>query len=207
MIRALFAKFVKLLRLCKSEMATTVDDGVPDTIDDDECLVRNVYTPWHVEKKSSGWILREAAFIPPRKQKDPLLFSNEISTLRALYTHAQFCKDHGQTISGGRDQIGFAVMRVGHIRALHPLVKEVLATKLMNRTPPLPMHADIIYNFTPEEDQPIPGDIKKVFKQIARTQACFYLDPNPTEALWSGPEILVFPCTVCVRCQKEARAL
>jgi len=203
-MKRLYKQFVMLLRRCTADMRIASAAQVPDVIGDDECLMRNLYTPMHVEAKKNGPVLRDAAFIPPKKQKEPPLFSNEISTLRTNYTNAQFCKKHGQNIASGRKPIGFAVIQVGVIRALQPVVKEVKATPLIDRTPPLPMHADIVYNFTPQEGQPIPGEIKAVFKKIAREHACLYQDPKPDSLDWQGPEPLIFPCKTCVRCHKNS---
>lgn len=181
-------------------------DQVPDTVADEECLVRNVYTPFHVESKQGGKVLKEAAFIPP-KQRESQLFSNEISTLRVSYTNVQFCKEHGRRIASNRDQIGFAVIKVANLRSIEPLACEVKSTKLMEQEPPLPMHADIIYNFTPQSGVPIPHQIKQVFKAIAREHACFYEDPKPESADWQGNDKLTFPCLLCVRCQNRSTSV
>jgi hypothetical protein len=163
---------------------------IPQIVSDDEILVRAIFHSLFYSKSDKK--IKKEAFLPPPQRVD-------VSTLRLSYTTRDFCKNHALSITiRNNTYIGLALIKVAFIRNNKDIV-DVISTyydefgKLVQREEiysndkGLPMHADILYNFTPTIEEPIPQKIRVLANEIAKN-ATFYEDPYPSEKNWNGSE-------------------
>jgi hypothetical protein len=146
---------------------------IPPTVGDAEPLIRIVFSPYHVEMKE-GQVskIKKEAFYPPKS-------SNEISVIRLGYTTLAFCQARGRAMSRpGGSFVGFAQTMTVQVRQ-QPNTEVVASpldaqdfplpnfAEIFTDTPGTPSHADIVYDFRPTHEEPLPQQFKLAAKAIA----------------------------------------
>lgn len=171
------------------------ENHIPNTIAENEVIVRNIFHPLFIKSRSKGG-LKEQAFLPPHTSEDVFnktgKIRNDVSVLRLEYTNADFCKNHALQIPI-KEYCGLAILKVkdcqeinSKLNDIQPYKCEVISTPLVN----LPMHADIIYsNLTIVtyrlQDKTFPFQVRAIAKSLAQA-AKYYPDPNPLVSDWKG---------------------
>lgn len=173
---------------------------IPRIIDENEIIVRCTLHPFHYSRSKKK--VKPEAFTPPPHR-------NDVSTLRLSYTNPDFCKKQGKSIIFGENKyLGLTIFVASIITAISEklenpdqihvsLVASPLDThgQIVNNQDVfttdegLPMHADIIYGYTPEKGVPLPIYVKKFAKELSNNSIVF-VDPLPDEENWLGDELV-----------------
>lgn len=176
-----------------------MQNEIPWTVGSEEALVRAIVHPFFVSKNK----LKREAFLPPNKR-------NDVSVLRLHFTDHDFCKNHGKSLKiGDHKYVGLASIFTYGIREacnepLEPFEDgrkphvDAIATpldvnlhlrassdRIFTDDNGLPMHADVVYNFQPEEGEPIPAQIKILATRL-KSIANFHPDPDIDSDVWTG---------------------
>ena len=154
----------------------------PSEISENEVLVREVYSPFHVNLKTQK--LKPHAFKPPSQRKD-------VSTLRLMFTTAQFCREHALIRDTPQTEYrGLAVIRN---KCVISSGLNTIATPLLEHIPPLPMHADIIHRVAgPLKGVPLEAPLLDDCKFLA-DHSVYYNDPEKNNDTWDI-ELLADEC-------------
>jgi len=181
---------------------------IPLIINEDELLVRCIGNEIFYSTKKQR--IASTAFLPPRE-------SNEVSLLRLSYTDAHRCKAHAKSLKIG-DYIycGLSITKAKSfleatvlIGPTKPTYKNATEIELNVVATPLdidenkreeeeiyvtddglPSHADLLYNFTPEEGKTAPNALKKVAKYLSKNPpTIFFKDEDIESQNWEGPAL------------------
>jgi hypothetical protein len=151
----------------------------PNEIDDDEKIIRAIYSPINLHKNKSKI---NNNFYKPRAGED------EISVNRLDYTTPVFLKNLAkafQNIEGGRNYFGFSLLKASEIRENKFRVEfSPIKEPIEN-----PYHADIKINFTVEKGVPLDSELSHKIKNLT-VQSRFYPDPQPDSIEWNGSELI-----------------
>jgi hypothetical protein len=153
---------------------TTLLDNIPNILEEDEKLVRIIFSPFHIDKKNPTK-LAPNAFRPPSG-------IDEVSVNRLSYTTADACKQHGKSMnSDNKSFLGLASIRYSAILAANAFAR---VSKLVNN----PSHADIYFGITLQKGEPAPAEINFALKELA-SKARYFPDPDRTSDTWLGEDI------------------
>ncbi len=151
---------------------------IPDTIQNDETLVRIIFSPYHVRvNKKTGKIrgIKNSAFhsIPDM---------DEVSVTRINYSSFDVCKAQAKKMENdSKEYQGFAVIKYIDVIESGAFVK---VTKTIDN----PAHADIYYNIIKKRGEAYPAEILLVIESIV-SKSTFIEDPSPSEDKWQGKGI------------------
>lgn len=178
---------------------------IPAIIEEEEILVRSIVYPLMYSKSKKR--LKEIAFRPPANR-------NDVSVLRLSYTSANFCKKHSKSlVIGNHTYCGMALIKVKDVRRVSveqqqkysdgtsalanvqftPLDENnnIVKPPVFKKDKGLPMHADIVYNFSPVKGEAIPVAVRKIARALAKQPpAKFYEDEQPEIEHWVGELII-----------------
>ena len=147
---------------------------VPERFEDDEKLVRIIFSPFHINKKDATKITH-TAFRPP-----PDL--DEVSVNRLNFTTATFCKQQGKAMNTvTKTFYGLASIR-------HSIVLQEGAFARISPKTDNPFHADIYYGVVLQRGEPIPAEMSLILKRLAAS-AHFYPDVNKKSEVWEDGDI------------------
>jgi len=157
---------------------------IPDTIQDDEKLVRIIFSPYHVRfnkktKEIKG--IKNSAFhsIPEM---------DEVSVTRIKFSSLDFCKTQAKEMEnnanqngGNKEYQGFAIVKYLDVINANAFVK---VTPTINNS----AHADIYYKFVKKRGEAYPAEINLIIEEIVN-KTSFLKDPSPDEERWLGENI------------------
>lgn len=143
--------------------------SIPSSFDDNEILVRILYSPYHFSVKKQR--VKPEAFHPPRSKGGVL--RGDVSVLRLGYTTLSFCEKHGSKYSS-KDKVcqGFATIKVYQInesRGENDSTPFLEVSKIFDikKRDFLPMHADIIMPEI-EDGKPPSNEVKRKAKALCK---------------------------------------
>lgn len=154
---------------------------VPDSIQNNEKVVRVIFSPFHLNKKKTK--LQANAF-------RSLYDKDEVSVTRINYTTANFCKRQGKKIESEESQKGtkkefYGLAVVGY--------SELIDLKIGLRASPImpenPFHADIFYGCIRKRNEPLPSEVNERINRLAKEVARYYPDPNKNSESWDGHDL------------------
>ena len=149
-------------------------DAIPDILEEDEKLVRIIFSPFHIDKKNPTK-LTPNAFRPPAGL-------DEVSVNRLSYTTANACKQHGKSMdSANKTFFGLATIRYKAVLACNAFAR---VSKLDNN----PVHADIFLGVVLQKGEPAPAEINLILKELAKN-ARYFADPDRASVEWLGDDI------------------
>lgn len=128
-----------------------MNDVIPQTVANDEKIIRGLFHPNNFHKKK-GELLSNVFRSPAG--------IDEVSVIRLDYTTIDFCKFHFKKIEkpeDGRNYFGFALLQTHEIRGCN---SDVVASPLKYDEYSLPQHADIKYGYIPEKNKELPVEIR-----------------------------------------------
>lgn len=147
---------------------------VPDSFEEDEKLIRIIFSPFHIDKKDATKITH-TAFRPPPE-------IDEVSVNRLNFTTATFCKQQGKAMnSATKTFCGLASIR-------HSAIIQSGASVRISKQPDNPSHADIYFGILLKKGESAPAEMNLVLKNLARS-ARFYPDVNLDSTIWEGGDI------------------
>lgn len=179
---------------------------IPLDINEEESLGRIILHSFHYSESREK--IRPEAFIPSPSEID------EISVLRYVYTNSDFCKQQGLFIAQRKNKpnnpckfIGVAFLFNKEVNAVSDNATNVSCQAIASpydekevkrQDSPvlitdagLPMHADLKYSVTVEQDKPISQLVKqhiaKKFCEIAQSR--FFKDDDLENPKWVGTPI------------------
>ena len=153
---------------------------LPPIIQQDEKLVRLVFSPFHLNKAKTR--LTPNAFRPPPGR-------GEVSVIRLNFTDANFCRQAGKKIEAD-DKVkgGFKVFE-GFGVVLFLEVLEAQAAVKASPLPDNPFHADLYFGFVLQKGEPLPAELNEKMKRLSEV-ARFYPDPHKEALDWKGQELI-----------------
>ena len=162
----------------------TTRDGlfIPDTIDDTERIVRTVYEPVHLHKKTRE--LKFKAFESP-------VGMDEMSVTRLEYSSVDFCKQFGKANEipdKRRNYYGLAVLLVSQIRAIVVEEKNYRGDVVYSPIDENESHADIKLGWSIEMGKEYTGEQQYMMDTLVE-KAKMYPDNNKEAEVWDGPEL------------------
>jgi hypothetical protein len=153
---------------------TTLLDNIPNILEEDEKLVRIIFSPFHIDKKNPTK-LAPNAFRPPSG-------IDEVSVNRLSYTTADACKQHGKSMdSDNKSFFGLASIRYSAILEANAFAR---VSKLDNN----PSHADIYFGVILQKGEPAPAEINFALKELV-SKARYFPDPDRASNMWLGEDI------------------
>ncbi|MBO6828735.1 MAG: hypothetical protein JJ876_04155 [Muricauda sp.] len=174
---------------------------IPQKIDDEEKIVRCIGHEIFFSKRLNR--ITSPAFLPPKG-------SNEVSVLRLNYSNETKCKAHGKSLKiGNYNYCGLSRTLAKHLilketeymidentpaettLIASPLDEELQLREdikdITDEDPGLPFHADLVYNWTPEEGKTAPSAIKRIAKKLAKNPPTdFFQDTDIENEEWIG---------------------
>jgi hypothetical protein len=151
--------------------------SIPETVDDDERLVRVVYSPMNFNEKTGE--LRDNAF------KSPLM-KDEVSVLRLEYTNADFCKQHAVRHSDPtKKREYFGMLAVITALAVRTEGADAISTPIK---PDLLMHADIVYGYMAESHDNYPPELLYRVQKLKKKSRIF-IENDVNTKLWTGDDL------------------
>jgi len=176
-----------LLRCFQGDKIGSSKVSIPLEILEDELIVRGIVHPLFYSKKK----ISDNAFLPPPKGR------KDVSVLRHDHTDSHFCKNHSSSLRIGENTYcGLGVLLAKSVDEVnkaeeYKLENGELINIILKATPNhqenLPMHADIIYSHSMDDDEP-----KTLMRKIAKAlknKSEYLNDPYPNESNWKGKEI------------------
>lgn len=176
-----------LLRFFQGAKTDSSDVSIPLEISQDELIVRGIVHPLFYSKKK----ITDNAFLPPPSGR------KDVSVLRHEFTDSHFCKNHSSSLKIGENSYcGLGVLLAKSVDEVnraeeYKLENGELINVILKATPNieenLPMHADIIYSHSMDDDEP-----KTLMRKIAKAlkkKSEYLHDPQPTEKDWKGQVI------------------
>lgn len=149
---------------------------IPSEIDDNEIILRSVFSKMVLRDTRQSPGVRANAFNPYPKEK------GEISVNRLDYTTADFCKIWSKKeIKVDDEYHGFASLFCKSIKAIGASVKY---TPLQTNK----FHSDILLGYHVEKGDPIPTRYSQIKTNLAK-HATLHSDNCPNDTNWCGPEI------------------
>ena len=168
-------------------------EQITEIIDDNEPIIRFIYSPFHVKKDK----LKREAFLPPKLRRD-------VSVQRFRYSDESTCRQigmsqqrHQEPIKEWKGMAGFKAVIV-HIKSRNNEPIDLISSPvdelgeyrktgetIFSTDAGLPAHADILYDYQPVEGEAIPIFVKEYAQYICQ-QAQFFADPNPASTKWEG---------------------
>jgi hypothetical protein len=153
---------------------TPLFDNIPNVLEEDEKLVRLIFSPFHIDKKNPSK-LTPNAFRPPSG-------IDEVSVNRLFYTTADACKQHAKSMnSDNKTFFGLASIRYTAVLESNAFAR---VSKLDNN----PSHADIYFGVILQKGEPAPAEINLALKELA-AKARYFPDPNIVSGAWLGEDI------------------
>lgn len=181
---------------------------IPLDIDTEEALARIILHSYHYSESKNK--IRPEAFTPSPDEVD------EISVLRYRYTNSDFCKVRGLTIASRRNTLEHPCKFIGLAFLFNKEVNEISSTldeisckaiaspydendnlrtdsPIMSTDSGIPMHADIKYSITVEQDKPINQLVKQhIAKNFCKlAQPRFFKDTDKETQTWVGDAITI----------------
>jgi hypothetical protein len=176
-----FQRFFQGTKTISSEV------NIPLEISEDELIVRGIVHPLFYSKKK----ISDNAFLPPPSGR------KDVSVLRHDYTDSHFCKNHSSSLKIGENTYcGLGILLAKNVDEVnsageYKLENGELIRVFLKATPNiqanLPMHADIIYSHSMDDDEP-KTLMRKIAKELKK-KAEYLNDPYPTEKDWRGQAI------------------
>lgn len=151
---------------------------IPNTIDDNEKIVRFVFSPINVNKKGK---------LKPNAFKSPAGI-DEVSVNRLDYTTADHCKQLAKKIENHlnkRAYFGLGVLLTSEIRAEKA---EVVYSPIVEKERYNPFHADIKIGCIRKKGESLPAEYNFIVNNLTK-KARLYSDPNPLSDNWEGDEL------------------
>ena len=146
---------------------------IPNNIDDNERLLRNVFSPININVKKN--ILKTNAFRPPSN-------SDEISVNRLNHTTIDFCRKLGvkdQNPDNKRAFFGFAEISAENVKICGA---DIVYSPIKDKNI---FHADIkIGHIMVKGEQP-PSEIASIIRELTK-KSNLHIDPNPNSEKWEG---------------------
>lgn len=151
--------------------------SVPSTFDDDEIILRSIFSKMVLKdpKKPPG--VRANAFNPYPREK------GEISVNRLDYTDENFCKEWSkESINIDDEYHGFASIYCKIIRSTGA---DIEYTPLANNI----VHSDIKLGYEVQKGEPLPTKVNQIKTDLAK-KSTLHTDVCPLATEWCGGKII-----------------
>jgi hypothetical protein len=149
-------------------------DTIPNTLGEDEKLVRIVFSPFHVDKKNPTKLTRNAFRPPPE--------IDEVSVNRLSFTTANDCKRNGKVMNSDiKKFVGLASIKYTSIVESNAFAR---VSKLPNNL----SHADIFFGFPLKRGEPLPLQMIPILDALT-AKAAYFQDTNQDVDIWTGEDI------------------
>lgn len=159
---------------------------LPKIINDNECIVRCVYSTMNLKKNGS---LQASFYRPPIiVEEDGTKKEGGISTVRRAYSRLNFIKHHckcQEKPADKRSYYGMAYLLASNIRSCQSgnYKASIISTPTRYESYKLPQHADILYGYIPEKGSPLPTEINMIIEGLL-SFTTMEKDNHPLEKDW-----------------------